>query len=115
MNILHSKSHDIIVIEAAVLIQAKWQYVCHEIWTCIIPQDEVGCWIIIFVYLFNKTIVHQSYYIILPFYLYLYKIFLNNHVIINFLLTLNKRIYFIGDKTSNGKKWAIRRNSKDAN
>ncbi|EFN84613.1 bifunctional coenzyme A synthase [Harpegnathos saltator] len=37
---LHSKGHDIVVMEAAVLIQAKWQNVCHEIWTCIIPQKE---------------------------------------------------------------------------
>ena len=28
--------------EAAVLIQAKWQHECHEIWTCIIPQEEVN-------------------------------------------------------------------------
>ncbi|XP_014471293.1 PREDICTED: bifunctional coenzyme A synthase isoform X2 [Dinoponera quadriceps] len=37
---LYSEGHDVIVMEAAVLIQAKWQNVCHEIWTCIIPQNE---------------------------------------------------------------------------
>ncbi|XP_032664500.1 bifunctional coenzyme A synthase isoform X2 [Odontomachus brunneus] len=37
---LYSEGHDIIVMEAAVLIQAKWQNTCHEIWTCIIPQNE---------------------------------------------------------------------------
>ncbi|XP_043282731.1 bifunctional coenzyme A synthase [Venturia canescens] len=35
----HDGSH-VIVMEAAVLIQAKWQFVCHEIWTCIIPLEE---------------------------------------------------------------------------
>lgn len=37
---LHANGFDVIVMEAAVLIQANWQNVCHEIWTCIIPQDE---------------------------------------------------------------------------
>ncbi|KAL7305220.1 hypothetical protein TKK_0002605 [Trichogramma kaykai] len=37
---LHKGGHDVIVIEAAVLIQAGWQNICHEIWTCIIPKKE---------------------------------------------------------------------------
>ncbi|KAF7995113.1 hypothetical protein HCN44_004585 [Aphidius gifuensis] len=37
---LHDKGCDIIVMEAAVLIQAKWQFACHEIWTCIVPHNE---------------------------------------------------------------------------
>ncbi|CAG5088347.1 Similar to COASY: Bifunctional coenzyme A synthase (Sus scrofa) [Cotesia congregata] len=37
---LQAQGAKIIVMEAAVLIQAKWQYVCHEIWTCIIPHEE---------------------------------------------------------------------------
>ncbi|XP_015116701.1 bifunctional coenzyme A synthase [Diachasma alloeum] len=37
---LHTEGYEIIVMEAAVLIQAKWQSVCHEIWTCIIPHKE---------------------------------------------------------------------------
>ncbi|XP_011645204.1 bifunctional coenzyme A synthase [Pogonomyrmex barbatus] len=37
---LNSKGYDIIVLEAAILIQAKWQNECSEIWTCIIPQNE---------------------------------------------------------------------------
>ena len=37
---LHREGFNIIVMEAAVLIQAKWQFVCHEIWTCIIPHEE---------------------------------------------------------------------------
>lgn len=41
IDILYAKNNKIIVMEAAVLIQAKWQNICHEIWTCIIPQNEV--------------------------------------------------------------------------
>ncbi|XP_071628554.1 bifunctional coenzyme A synthase isoform X1 [Temnothorax longispinosus] len=40
INNLYHKGRHIIILEAAVLIQAKWQNVCSEIWTCIIPQDE---------------------------------------------------------------------------
>ncbi|OAD58542.1 Bifunctional coenzyme A synthase [Eufriesea mexicana] len=40
INDFNRKGFDIIVMEAAVLIQAKWQHECHEIWTCIIPQEE---------------------------------------------------------------------------
>lgn len=39
---LFRKGRVIIVLEAAVLIQAKWQNECSEIWTCIIPQNEVN-------------------------------------------------------------------------
>lgn len=41
INNLHEKGVDVIVLEAAVLIQANWQNYCHEIWTCIIPEQEV--------------------------------------------------------------------------
>ncbi|XP_011494595.1 PREDICTED: bifunctional coenzyme A synthase-like [Ceratosolen solmsi marchali] len=37
---LYKEGFDIVIIEAAVLIQAGWQHICHEIWTCIIPQEE---------------------------------------------------------------------------
>ncbi|EGI69332.1 PREDICTED: bifunctional coenzyme A synthase [Acromyrmex echinatior] len=37
---LFYKHRNIIVLEAAVLIQAEWQNECSEIWTCIIPQNE---------------------------------------------------------------------------
>ncbi|CAK9797021.1 Bifunctional coenzyme A synthase [Anthophora quadrimaculata] len=40
INDFYTKGFDIIVIEAAVLIQANWQDECHEIWTCIVPPDE---------------------------------------------------------------------------
>lgn len=36
----HTKGFDVIVLEAAVLIQADWHDVCHDIWTCMIPQEE---------------------------------------------------------------------------
>lgn len=52
INILYSKGYNIIVMEAAVLIQAKWQNVCDEIWTCIIPQNEVGPFLSDKLYLF---------------------------------------------------------------
>ncbi|XP_014600315.1 PREDICTED: bifunctional coenzyme A synthase isoform X1 [Polistes canadensis] len=37
---LYSEGYNIILMEAAVLIQANWQNECHEIWTCIIPPEE---------------------------------------------------------------------------
>ncbi|KAL1137624.1 hypothetical protein AAG570_009320 [Ranatra chinensis] len=37
---LYAQGHKVIVMEAAVLIQAGWSEHCHEIWTCIIPPDE---------------------------------------------------------------------------
>ncbi|KOC60160.1 Bifunctional coenzyme A synthase [Habropoda laboriosa] len=40
VNDFYAKGFDIIVMEAAVLIQANWQHECHEIWTCIIPPEE---------------------------------------------------------------------------
>jgi len=45
-HLFYAKRRDIIVLEAAVLIQAKWQNECTEIWTCIIPQNEVNFFII---------------------------------------------------------------------
>jgi len=45
-HLFNTKRRDIIVLEAAVLIQAKWQNECTEIWTCIIPQNEVNFFII---------------------------------------------------------------------
>lgn len=35
------KEYDIIIIEAAVLINANWTTHCHEIWVSIIPPNEV--------------------------------------------------------------------------
>jgi len=36
-----TKGHNIVVLEAAVLLSANWQYHCHEIWVSIIPPNEV--------------------------------------------------------------------------
>lgn len=33
---------EVVVIEAALLIQANWTENYHEVWSCIIPFDEVG-------------------------------------------------------------------------
>jgi Dephospho-CoA kinase. len=37
-----SESHKVIVIEAAVLLSAKWQDQVHEIWVTFIPEQEVS-------------------------------------------------------------------------
>lgn len=36
----YNEGFNIVVMEAAVLIQAKWQFTCNEIWTCIVPKNE---------------------------------------------------------------------------
>lgn len=36
-----TKDHNIIVLEAAVLLAANWQHHCHEIWASIISPNEV--------------------------------------------------------------------------
>ncbi|XP_044760646.1 bifunctional coenzyme A synthase [Coccinella septempunctata] len=33
-------TEDVIVIDAAILLQADWQNHCHEVWTTVIPKDE---------------------------------------------------------------------------
>lgn len=35
------KSHDVVVIEAAVLLQAGWQRNMHEVWSLIVPSERV--------------------------------------------------------------------------
>ncbi|XP_008217932.1 bifunctional coenzyme A synthase [Nasonia vitripennis] len=40
VNDLYQQGFNVVVVEAAVLIQAGWQCMFHEIWTCIIPQQE---------------------------------------------------------------------------
>ncbi|XP_034242638.1 bifunctional coenzyme A synthase [Thrips palmi] len=37
---LHASGKNIIVVEAAVLLQAGWEQYCHEYWVCMIPPDE---------------------------------------------------------------------------
>lgn len=34
------ENKQIVILEAAVLIQAGWEQECHEIWSCIIPPEE---------------------------------------------------------------------------
>lgn len=38
---LHHKDKDVVIVEAALLIQANWGEECHEIWSCVISPDEV--------------------------------------------------------------------------
>lgn len=35
------KSHDVVMIEAAVLLQANWQHNMHEVWSLIVPSERV--------------------------------------------------------------------------
>ncbi|KAK7863893.1 hypothetical protein R5R35_007225 [Gryllus longicercus] len=37
---LFKKGHDVVVLDAAVLLQAGWDNDCHEVWACIIPPEE---------------------------------------------------------------------------
>lgn len=37
---LYNKGHEIVVMEAAVMIPAGWQKYCHELWVTIIPPEE---------------------------------------------------------------------------
>lgn len=46
--IKNAKDHNIVVLEAAVLLSANWQTHCHEIWVSIIPPNEVKYFQIIF-------------------------------------------------------------------
>jgi len=69
---LFQKRRDIIVLEAAVLIQAKWQNECSEIWTCIIPQNEVNFFIIdklyfVYVYVYYSD---RNLFFIISFYIF---------------------------------------------
>lgn len=46
------KSHDVVMIEAAVLLQAGWQHEMHEVWSLIVPPERVNILpIFFFVYL----------------------------------------------------------------
>lgn len=31
-----------VVLEAAILLRAGWEELCHEVWGCVIPVKEVG-------------------------------------------------------------------------
>lgn len=38
---LYSADHKVVILEAAVLLKAGWESQCHEIWSSIIPPEEV--------------------------------------------------------------------------
>lgn len=37
-----NKTHDVVMIEAAVLLQAGWQHNMHEVWSLIVPAERVS-------------------------------------------------------------------------
>ncbi|XP_014287632.1 bifunctional coenzyme A synthase isoform X2 [Halyomorpha halys] len=37
---LFKKGYNVVILEAAILIPAGWHEHCHEVWSCIIPQEE---------------------------------------------------------------------------
>lgn len=39
---LHEAGKKIIVVEAALLLEANWDESCHEVWVVIIPPEEVS-------------------------------------------------------------------------
>lgn len=41
-RLYEEENKKIVVLEAAVLLKANWQDRVHEVWSTIIPQDEVG-------------------------------------------------------------------------
>jgi phosphopantetheine adenylyltransferase/dephospho-CoA kinase len=40
-------NHRIIILDAAVLLDAGWEEICHEIWVTFVPREEVGSWFIV--------------------------------------------------------------------
>ena len=41
-DILVTEGKSVVVLEAAVLLKAGWEDLCHEVWGCIIPVKEVS-------------------------------------------------------------------------
>ena len=41
------------VLDAAVLLEAKWDAMVHEVWVCVIPQQEVGTGTKMYFYIFT--------------------------------------------------------------
>lgn len=39
-EIIRNSQEEVVILEAALLIQAGWENECHEIWSCIIPPQE---------------------------------------------------------------------------
>lgn len=40
LEIIRKASQDVVVIDAAILLQAEWQNHCHEVWTTLVPKEE---------------------------------------------------------------------------
>ena len=34
---------EVVILDAAVLFEAGWETMCHEVWTAIVPKPEVRC------------------------------------------------------------------------
>lgn len=47
------KSHSVVMVEAAVLLQAGWQSEMHEVWSLIVPPERVSFMNVIFVCVFH--------------------------------------------------------------
>lgn len=41
-EIRSNKTHDVVMVEAAVLLQAGWQHEMHEVWSLIVPPERVS-------------------------------------------------------------------------
>lgn len=41
IQVLFEAGYQIVVMEAAILLQAGWDQHVHEVWACIIPPEEV--------------------------------------------------------------------------
>ena len=41
INTLYETGHQIVILEAAILLQAGWENEVHEVWACLIPPEEV--------------------------------------------------------------------------
>lgn len=37
---LAGKGHDVVILDAAVLLEAEWEAFCHQVWVCIIKREE---------------------------------------------------------------------------
>lgn len=58
-RLYNEENKDIVVLEAAALVKANWKKKVHEVWSAIIPQEEVRNFIINYSYF--KTSVFYNY------------------------------------------------------
>ncbi|KAL3273238.1 hypothetical protein HHI36_014692 [Cryptolaemus montrouzieri] len=40
LKIVRNATEDVVVVDAAILLQAEWQHYCHEVWTTLVPKEE---------------------------------------------------------------------------